>query len=55
MKVGHYGISLMIWVKIDQKLKFWDLSANDVSGLKMAPEFEFITHFNPRVTFEVIS
>ena len=54
-KVDRYGISLMIWVKIGQKSKFWNLSANDVSGLKMAPEFDFSTQFNPRVTFEVFS
>ena len=54
-KVDHYGIFLKIWVKICQKSKFWDLSANGVSGLKMAPEFEFVTHFNSRSTFKVFS
>ena len=54
-KVGRYGISLMICVKIGQKSKFWDLSSNDISGLKMAIEFDFSTQNYPRPTFEVIS
>ena len=54
-KVGRCGVSLMICLKSGQKLKFLEMSGNDVSELKKAVEIDFSIQKYPRVTLEVFS